>query len=1308
MTFHSSKFNLILILTLSIAVTTTFSVEANDLMPDYYEESGVANNRSISQEFPVDKVDPFSGSLQLHHIDMIVPGNGGMDIVIERHYRSLSSGFYGNFSGLTSNRTPIGVGWDLHFGRIIFNPTQGTCRTGQISSRFNPIIEFPDGSSKVLADADFNQPYDLVTNDLWVGRCVGGAAPIIHAPNGTTYTFGHKIDFAEYAKAYAVTEIKDKNGNWIKIEYLASGFNRTTMVKKITTNDGRLVTFNYSNANAGNINTQQAIGATSNALLTSIISGGRVVYYNHIPSLVNNYHFLSSVKLPNNRLWNYTYETLNKIGQNSLIKYTSPRKISTEFQYLGFSFYSDNIYFNSVIKSKKITRYGLPSKSWTYSYIAGTGFDETTIKMPFGCEKHRHYGAKSASNGTIWRIGSLIKKSIYSSVNCTNLVNEESYNWGKRTVASQNTLQRTKYPRVDTNTYAPQLLSKTIKRDGTNYTTTYSNHDLYGNPAQIIESGQGTKTTFFTYLNDPTLWIVGLPLTEKVNGLSGLSGTTSRIYTASTRNVQRSTQFGVNTDYTYHNTGDIKTIKNASGRIGQFLNYKRGKPQQEVNAIGATINKSIDYFGNVTSQTDAEGNNTNYTFDTSSRLTSITTPKASDNNITIVWRDPIKASFGGPDPFTTRTLTRGTYNEVVNLNELDKPVSRTAEGVTINTKYDILDRKTFESNPNSSLGESYQYDVLNRPTKITHSDGSFVSYQYLSQNRVKITDELGKITTQSYRAYGDPDSKELIQIASPEAVTTTIGRNLLGNITSVAQGSHTRQYGYNTHNYLSSIINPETGTTTFGRDVLGNMVSRKVGSSSTTQYSYDFINRLVTTNFSGSSILSPDETRVYDKNNNIKSLNKGGTKWLYSYDANKNLTEEKLVYNNSTGDIMVYGGGKSFDSINYSYNGKDELNTISYPSGLVVDYNPDDLGRPRKVGQFASNVTYFPNGQVKKITFANGKSTTYTQNNRLFPTRTTVNGLGETNVDLSYNYDVSGNVKQINDLVNFSYNRSFTYDGIHRLKTASGIWGSGSISYDVTGNITAKQMGGQSLNYNYGADNNRLTSVSGYSPRNYSYDSYGNISNDGSNTFQYSEDGNLTSVTGLTDIQYRYDGNKNRVLQAKSGEGFNSVYNQAGLLLFKNDSTRGIQSDYVYLKDKLIARRDVCLTQDSDVDGIPDCDEIKYGFDPNDPSDANSDPDGDNLTNLEEYLAGTDPTNSDSDNDGIPDGYEVDNGLDPLSNTDAAQDADQDTLTNLEEFQLGTDPNNSDTDGDGVNDGVDSTPNFNVSGFIPILNLLLF
>ena len=85
---------------------------------------------------------------------------------------------------------------------------------------------------------------------------------------------------------------------------------------------------------------------------------------------------------------------------------------------------------------------------------------------------------------------------------------------------------------------------------------------------------------------------------------------------------------------------------------------------------------------------------------------------------------------------------------------------------------------------------------------------------------------------------------------------------------------------------------------------------------------------------------------------------------------------------------------------------------------------------------------------------------------------------------------------------------------------------------------------------------------------------------------------------------------------------------------------------------------------------------------------VDGDPDGDGLTNAEEFLAGTDPFSADTDGDGIPDIDELRIGTDPAT-ADAQDDPDNDGLPNIDEWRLGTDPMNPDTDGDGCPDGLE-------------------
>jgi len=157
------------------------------------------------------------------------------------------------------------------------------------------------------------------------------------------------------------------------------------------------------------------------------------------------------------------------------------------------------------------------------------------------------------------------------------------------------------------------------------------------------------------------------------------------------------------------------------------------------------------------------------------------------------------------------------------------------------------------------------------------------------------------------------------------------------------------------------------------------------------------------------------------------------------------------------------------------------------------------------------------------------------------------------------------------------------------------------------------------------------------------------------------DDGTTADVTGEPDTVYT---TSNPNIATVDGTGLVTAVSSGTVVL--SASKDGVLST-------LIMTVSTGTAGDSDGDGIPDDYETANGLNPNDPFDADLDPDGDGLTNLQEFQTGTDPNVADTDGDGISDGVEV-AGTNGFVTNPLLADTDGDGIRDLLEIQTGTDP----------------------------------
>lgn len=1092
-------------------------LQAANPLPTYYQENGLQPFRAALST-PLDEhVDPFTGKLQLHHVDVVIPGNGGFDLALQRSYNSPGSTYGSTSETYSYNRTPnLGVGWSLLPGGRLY---VGDACTNASSHQM--VFETPDGGRQPLirtGSGDFRSPAQ------WRALCTGEtveAASVVHvfSPAGIRYRMAKPIAEAipntiQAASFMYATEIRDSNDNTAALTYSAIG--TTKILSSITTSDGRSVTFSY--APYGRLQLLDRVttagGSWTFAYAVALNDGSGVgVAYQ-----------LTRATPPAGGPWVYGYNLCpsSTAGSCALNRITYPQGGAIDYGYARVDFY-DGTGASSVVTSKSGA-----TGSWTFAYAPGSGSvpDTTTVGTPLGTMIYKHLGYRNIGFGTSWQAGLLVERR-------TGSVEVETFNWTRQQISIYPTQRG--YSINDGVTYAPLLAGHTRTRSGATFTTTYGSFDTYGNPGTIAESGVRSRTITRSYCINPAKWIVNRVATESFSGTS-----ISRSFDANC-NLTAESRHGVTTLFGRNAAGDMTSRTDANNKTTHFSGHYRGIPTTESRPDGATIARGVDAMGNLTSQSDGAGNTHRYTFDGLRRPTS--------------WNPPTGAAMSIGWGSASRSASRGGYTENAAFDGVGNPLDVTRAGIKRTYVHDAFQRLTFESLPGQTQGTSISRDILGRPLSITHADATRRLLSY-SGNAVAVTDERDKVTTYRYEGYADPDRRFLVGIDLPEGRSITIGRDALGNITSVSQGAITRRYGYNSRYQLTSIVDPETGTTTFERDTVGNMTAMIVDGRRT-QYQYDPMNRLTRIAYPDGEIT----TIAYDGDGRTRSIGNGKASLAYGYDANRNVISETITVD-----------GLTFTTA-YTYSTTDALASIRYPrTGELLDLAPDALGRPTRVAGYVNSITHHASGNLASMSFANGVTTTYTESARQWPSRVRASK-GTTFLDKSYAFDPAGNVKRIDDAVDAARSLALGYNDVNELVSASGPWGSGSLAYDNVGNITAYTLGGVSRSYAY-ASGNRLTSFDG---RSVGYDGYGNVISDGRHTYGYSDAPNLTCVdcAAASRIDYAYDGNNRRVWRTQHGVKTYYVHASGGDLLLEYTPSTNTTVQHVYVKGQRVATKTI-------------------------------------------------------------------------------------------------------------------------------------
>jgi len=385
--------------------------------------------------------------------------------------------------------------------------------------------------------------------------------------------------------------------------------------------------------------------------------------------------------------------------------------------------------------------------------------------------------------------------------------------------------------------------------------------------------------------------------------------------------------------------------------------------------------------------------------------------------------------------------------------------------------------------------------------------------------------------------------------------------NSNNNLTSVRDANNnTTTYLYDDKGRVYQVISPDTGTTAYSYDPAGNMVSKTDAKGVTISYGYDALNRLTTIDFpTDVDIVYSYDTCVNGKGRLCSMTDASGTT-TYEYTPKGQVKKET-----KTIDSVLY-------VTQYTYDQNGNLRTMTYPGGRVITYN---LSNDKVIsvlnnsaylaGSAGTSISYKPFGGMSSIPYGNGLTGSISYDNQYRITGITAGAV----MSLSYPaYDANGNIMTINNVLDPTKNKTFTYDALDRLSTgtSSGIWGNLGWTYDGVGNRQTENAN----TYTYAPNTDKLTAANGIS---FGYDNNGNTTTQSARIYTYNQNQRLIQIVdGAMTSGYTYNGNGQRLKKNVNGTVTIFHYNKSGQIIAESNSAGNITAEYVYLNAQPLAK----------------------------------------------------------------------------------------------------------------------------------------